>query len=237
MKMDQASLIYIQNVVNTADIAKITNIIIEPGKVRAIDEGRTVVIFQDKNVPAMPFGAIGINRIDVFSDRFDIAKTMDDFSVDVTVKGEDTDTPWAQAITFKGKRIKVDYRCANPLTIQAPKTLNDGVKFKIQMNPEALSLMVKGHAAMKADVVTLFGGPDGVFFEMADINADALTYKFADTFDNISDDNDCEFSHKYQIKTLLPLFKACPTSYFYITTRGMLKVVVNNLDVFVIPSV
>lgn len=237
MKIDPKSLNYIQNVVKTAELAKINNIIIEPGKIRAIDEDRTVVIFQDKDVPDMPFGSIGINRIDVFSDRFDIARTMDGFNVDAVVNGADTDTPWAKALTFKGKGIKVDYRCANPLTIQAPKSLNDGVKFEIRMNPEALALMQKGQTAMRADVMTLFGGPDGVFFEMADINSDALTYKFADDFADVSGGNDTEFTHKYKIKTLLPLFKSCPTSQFYLTTRGMLKLSVNNLDVYVIPSV
>lgn len=237
MKLDQTTLKYIQDAVRTAELAKINNIIIEPGRVRAIDDDRTVVIFQEHNIPDMPFGSIGINRISTFSDRFEIARSMEGFNVEVVVKGADTETPWAQALTFKGKGIKVDYRCANPLTIQAPKTLNDATKFKVTMTPEALALMQKGQTAMKSDVITLFGGPDGVFFEMADINADALTYKIADEFECVSGGDGEEFTHKYQVKTLLPLLKTCSNGSFFITNRGMAKITVNNLDVFVVPSV
>lgn len=237
MNVDSQTLSFIQSVVRTASLAKINNIIIEPGRIRAIDDSRTVAIFQIKDVPDLPFGSIGINRIDVFADRLAIAESASGFSVDVTVKGADTDTPWAQALTFKGKGVKVDYRCANPLTILAPKTLNDADQFKFSLTPEMLMMLQKGQTAMKADVVALQGNDDGVFMEIADINADALTYQISESFDNVSTGTETKFSHKYSIKTVLPLFKNNPTCDVYLTTKGMLRMVVNKLDVFIIPSV
>lgn len=237
MKVDQQSLAYIQNVVNTADLVKISNIIIEPGKVRAIDADRTVVIFQDKDVPDLPFGSIGLNRIDVFASRYSIARTFDGFEIDATVEDSNPDTPFARALTMKGKKMKVDYRCANPATIQAPKVLNDTIKHRIRMSPEAVLLMQKGASAMSSDEITFVGTSEGVTMEISDINSDKLAFSFADRVDNVDteDGDSANFIHKYPIKTVTTLFKTNPDGYFYLTSRGMLKIVVNNLDVLVIP--
>lgn len=237
MKVDQQSLAYIQNVVTTAELVKIGSIIIEPGRVRAIDEDRTVVIFQEKDVPDMPFGSIGLNRIDVFSSRFQIAKTFDGFEIDATVEDSNPDAPFARALNMKGKKMKVDYRCANPATIQAPKVLNDTLKHRVRMSPEAVLLMQKGASAMGSDELTLIGDKDGVSMEISDINSDKLAYAFADVVDNVvdGDGDSANFIHKYPIKTITTLFKTNPDGYFYLTSRGMLKIVVNNLDVLVLP--
>lgn len=237
MKLDQTSLNYISAVIRTAELVKIGNIIIEPGRVRAIDDDRTIVIFHEQDVPDMPFGAIGINRISVFNDRLELAKSQDNFSVEVEIRDAETDAAWAKALTFKGKGIKVEYRCANPKTIQAPKTLSDGEKYAIQMTADALTLMNKGVSAMKADTVTIFGTSEGVFFEMADINGDALTYRFGDVAEDLIDGEDVEFSNKYPVKTLIPVLKLLPNAEVIITNRGLIKLKANGLTIYAIPSV
>lgn len=238
MNIDKTSLAYIQNVVRTAELVKIGNIIIEPDRVRAIDEDRTVILFQNKDVPSMIFGSIGLNRIDDFSSRFDIARSIDNFQVDVLVEGDDTKTSFARALTMKAKGIKIDYRCANPATIQAPKTINDLPKYQIRMTPEAVLLMQKAQGAMHSDEITFVGSDEGVSFEVVDVNTDKMAYKFADRVQDISNDGKetpIKFNHKYPIKTVTTLFKTAPDSNFILTSRGMLKIVVNNLDVYILP--
>jgi hypothetical protein len=242
MKVDAASLAYIQNVVKTAQLAKIGNIIIEPTKVRAIDDEKSVVLFQDVDVPDMPFNSIGLNRIDVFMTRFEIAKSVDDFTLEAVMPDADPEKPdankFARALVMKGKGIQIDYRCANPQTIQAPKTINDAVKYKVAMNPEAVLLMSKGQTAMTADEVSLISDKEGVHFEMTDINGDAFTHAFADKVtlvDKKAKGDDTNFTHKYPLKVLLPLFKVSSDMPFHITSRGMLKIVVNGLDMYVLP--
>ena len=237
MKLDQTSLSYISAVIKTADVAKISNIIIEPGRIRAISDDRTVVIFHETDVPDMPFGAIGINRIGVFNTRLDLAKTQDGFVVDVEVKDQESENPWAKTLTFKSKGFKIEYRCANPKTIQAPKTLADGEKFSVQLTADAVALMQKGTAAMKAEDVTIFGTSDGVFFEMADINGDALTYRFGEVAEDLIDGEATDFSHKYPIKTILPALRLFSSGGLIITTRGLIKFKPNGLTMYVIPSV
>lgn len=236
MKVDQQSLIFIQNVVKTAQLVKIESVIIEPNRIRAIDEDSTVLILHETNVPPMPFGSIGLNRLDVFSSRFEIAKSFDNVEVDALV--EDSDSPFARALTMKGKGIKVDYRCANPATIAAPKVFRDTARYSVKMTPDAVLLMQKAQGAMGSDDVAIIGNKDGVFIEVSDINSDKLTFKFADTFEIVEEDNEdtpANFSHKYPIKMVTTLFKLNPSCTVQITTKGAMKIVVNQLDVIVIP--
>jgi hypothetical protein len=241
MKVDTQSLAYIQNVVKTAQLVKIGNIIIEPEKVRAIDDEKSVVLFQDTDVPDMPFSSIGLNRIDVFMNRFDVARTVEDFELEAVMPDADPEKPdapkFARALVMKGKGIKIDYRCANPATIQAPKVINDKAKYKVDMNPEAVLMMSKGQSAMTADEVTLVADEKGVHFEMTDINGDAFTYKFAEKVTPVDkkDGKDTNFTHKYPLKVILPLFKTSSDAPFHVTARGMLRIVVNGLVMYVIP--
>lgn len=242
MKVDVQSLAYIQNVVKTAQLVKIGNIIIEPNQVRAIDDEKSVVLFQDVDVPDLPFGSIGLNRIDVFMNRFEIAKTMDDFELEAVMPEANPEkkdqSKFARALVMKAKGIKIDYRCANPATIQAPKQINDKVKYKVPMNPEAVLLMSKGQSAMSSDEVTLTSSKDGIVFEMSDINGDTMTHHFADkatVVDKSANGKDTNFTHKYPLKVVLPLLKVSADTPFYLTARGMMKVVVNGLDMYVLP--
>lgn len=234
MKLSVETLNYIQNVVNTADLVKIDSIIIEPNRVRAIDEHHSVFILQTTGVPVMEFGSIGLNRTNVFTSRFELGRAMTDFVVDAVVEG--TDPMYARALTMKAKGIKVDYRCANPNLIKAPKILHDTLAYSIQINPDAVLMMQKGQAAMSADEVTFVGSDDGMVFEMADGNADKMNCLFTTIVTRVDgEDTPTAFVHTYALKILLPLFKINPTGYFFLTSQGMLKIVINGLDVYVLP--
>lgn len=237
MIIDKASLKYIENVVKTAQLVKIGNIIIEPDRVRAIDEENTVILFQEKDVPIMPFGSIGLNRIDTFTNRMSVAQSIDNFELEAVVEEGDPKNVFARALTMKAKGIKLDYRCANPATIRAPKTINDTIKYSVEMNPAAVLLMQKGQSAMGSDEITFVGNDDGVSFEVTDVNSDKMEYKFADSVQKEveGDRAPAKFMHKYPIKTITTLFKEVSTARFYLTTKGILRVTVHNLDMYVLP--
>ncbi|KKM05981.1 hypothetical protein LCGC14_1748570, partial [marine sediment metagenome] len=152
MKLDLESLAYIRNVVETGQMVGIDNIIIEPDRVRAINDDKSVVLFQDENVPDMPFTSVGLNRIGVFLSRLEVARTQDNFAVDVKT---DDNNEFARGFTMTGKGFKVDYRCANPKTIAAPKKINDEMMYQITLTPQAVYMLQKGQSAMGSDVVSL----------------------------------------------------------------------------------
>lgn len=244
MKLSKETLDYIQKVVNTASLVKIDSIIIEPGCVRAIDEEHTVFIMHKEDVPDMEFGSIGLNRTNVFTSRFELGRNMSDFSVEAVVDSAGTPTAFARSLTMKAKGIKVDYRCANPTLMKAPRQLADTLAHQVQLDPEVVLMMQKGQTAMSTDEIKFIGTAQdqtssiaSVFFEMSDINADKMSYQFANTALRLdgSDDMPIGFCHTYALKTLLPLFKINPTGHFILTTQGIMKIVINGLDVYVVP--
>lgn len=233
MKLDVNSIAYIQNVSRTAQLVGIDNIIIEPGIVRGIHDDKTVVLVHNKDVPDMIFGSIGINRISTFLSRIDIVKTREHVEIDATI---DEDKGFARSLTMKGEGVKIDYRCANPATIQAPKQINDVLKHKIQLTPEAIMLLQKGQSAMEADSVNIQTDKDGVvYFVLSDINSDEMKFKIADSTEKLDKDAKA-FSHRYPLKVLLTLFKQDATTSFSIGGKGILQIMINGLNIFVLPQ-
>lgn len=234
MKLDVNTIAYIQKVVKTAQLVGIDNVIIEPNLTRAIDDDKTVVLFQDENVPDMPFGSIGLNRISVFMSRLDIAKTQEGFTIE-------SDSPegseFVRSLTMKAKGVKIDYRCANPTTIQAPRQVNDTLKYRIPLNAEGIVLLQKGQTAMSADTVTIVSNNSGVAFEIVDINSDIFSHTFTTKVETLTDDTNINFAHRYPIKTLLPLFKQNVDGYFEVGQKGILSISVQGLTLFVLPQV
>ena len=236
MKVEQNILKYINSVVTTAKVAGIDNIIIEPGRVRALDDNNTVILLHTANVPDMPFGSIGLNRIDIFMARYALAQTADKFEMEAVVDGPD-DNKYARSLTMKAKGVKIDFRCANPATIRAPRSLNDAPSCTASMTADAVLYLSKGMSAMETDEVRLFGDSSSISLEMIDINGDKLTFDIGD--DVASEDpaaTDISFSHKYPVKLLQTLFKSNHDTPFHISKRGMLRIAVNGLDVYVLPK-
>jgi len=233
MKLTPDEIKYIQNVVHTAQMVGIDNIIIEPNLVRALDDNKTVVILQTDNVPAMSFGSIGLNRINVFNSRIDIAKTQDNFTIEaVADEGEE----FTRALTMKGKGVRIDYRCANPSTIAAPRQVTDTMLWSVKLNAEAVLLLQKGQAAMGAENVSIISN-DGVSLELVDVNNDVFSHTFAPFAKPLTDNENAKFAYRYPVKTVLPLFKHDAEGTFEIGEKGILKVNVNGLDIYVLPQV
>jgi len=239
MQLDTKTINYIKNVVKTAQLVGIENIIIERGKVRAIDEHKTVVMFHDTDVPNFDFESIGLTRISIFLSRLSLVDGGDNFKVEVVTK---EGTNQVISLAMKANGIKVDYRCANTATIIAPKGKNDVLKYRIMLNPESVLLLQKAQAAMPQasshEVVTISSNVQGVFFELSDVTNDVFSLKVGSTVQCLVDDNSSLiFTHRYPIKTLLALFKQNPEGFFDIGQKGMLNMVVNDLNVYVIPQI
>lgn len=235
MKVDQGTLAYIENVVATARLVGIDGVIIEPNRVRGVHEDSTVVLLQNTNVPELPFGSIGLNRTDVFSSRYAIAKSIPNFEMDATVDGPE-EAQFARALTMKAKGTKIDYRCANPATIRAPKGFGDPITYRAQMHPEAVMYMQKAAGAMESDELSLIGTTDSITFEVTDINGDKMTYQFGDSVEIVNQEAaESRFSFRYPIKLLQTVFKSNADGYFHITKRGLLRASVNNLDIYIMP--
>ncbi len=234
MKLEPTLINYIKNIVKTASSVGIDGIIIEQGVVRAMDENKTVVICQTDSIPKLPFDSLGINRINVFTDRLALVENQNGFEV-VPVKS-DRDNQ-VVSLNMKASGIKVDYRCANITTISAPKQVNDTIKFRIPLNAEAVALLARGQAAMGSDIVTVLSNSSGVAFELVDNNGDVFSNIFTTAAECVGDASSTDFVSRYPVKTLLALFKQNPDGCFYVGQKGILKFTVNDLDIYVLPRI
>lgn len=234
MKLDNDSIEYLLNVVRTAKLVGIENVIIEPDLVRAIDDAKSVVLYQNKNVPQMPFGSIGLTRTDVFLARYEIARTQDNFTVEVSV---DDSGDYARSLIMKAKGTKIDYRCGNPTKINAPRQVNDTLSYRVQLTADGVLLLQKGQAAMNCENVAVVSDEEGVSFQLTDINNDTFKHTFATEVEDLQGSNDVSFAHRYPVKILLSLFKQNPTGSFEVGSKGILSFPINNLTVFVLPQV
>lgn len=245
MKLNATELEFIQVVIKTAKMLNVAGLIIEPGKVRAMDEDQTVFLFQDQNIPSLSFGSIGLNRLDAFSTRLEIARSQPSFSVEVNTTGEDNtlgydkydpkssdaSPMWVRAVTMKSDKVTLEYRCASPMTIKAPKNRAGAKVFSVDITPDLLTMLQKGKCAMKAKEFSLVGNTKGAFIEISDINSDKLSYHFNDTIISHTGETP-SFSYTYPIDSLLTVFKTNQTGTFSLTARGSLSFPVNGLDVY-----
>lgn len=255
MKLDASTLLYIQNVVKTAKLLKIQNVIIEPGKVRGMDDDQTVVIYQDTNVPDMSFGSIGLNRLDVFISRFDIIRSTSGFEIEVSTMGDDntigfdkfdlknknkngiSQPMWVKNVSMSGLNTNIDYRCANPSIIKAPKNRTDNNRYLLTLTENAFTMIQKGKQAMDSDYVTITGNSKGVHLLVTDDNGDSLKYKFGnDVVCLLPDEEFPSFTHNYPIDKLIPIFKPNSDVSFHITQKGFLVANLNELDIYVAPT-
>lgn len=233
MKLDAITISYLQTVVKTAKLVNIDSVIIEPNIVRAIADDNSVVILQNKDVPDMPFGSIGMNRLDTFNSRYELLRTQEKFGVEVDI---DEDAKCVRAIIMKAKGTKIDYRCAKPQTIKAPRQINDTLKHRVKMNGDTVVLLNKAVAAMSGpEHVTLISN-EGVSLELSDINNDTFKHTFMENADKLTPDANGKFAHRYFVKTLLPLLKQDSEGHFDVGAKGILAFYVNNLTVYVLPQ-
>lgn len=237
MKVDADTIAFIQKAAKTAQLVGIEGIIIEPNMVRAMHEDRTVIIIHTENVPPLPFGSIGIGRVDTFLSRYDVAWTLDKFEMEAIVdeKSQAAGSPFATSLKMKAKGTKIDYRCADPARMKAPLSKNDTPKNRVKLNGEAVLLMQRGVAAMNADTISIISN-NGVSFEIADVNTDKFSYSFADDAEPLTDDTDTKFAWRYPAKILLSIFKTGVEGSFEIGSKGILGFPVNGLTVYVLPQ-
>lgn len=234
MKLNTATIQFIENTVSTARSVGIEDIIIEEDVIRAADEAKTVLVYHTNNIPDLPFKSIGLSRIGVFLSRVGVVKGQKDFAVDATTHD---DEGYVKNLLISAKGVKIDFRCADPKRIIAPKVVNDTMKCLVPLNADAVVLLQKAAAAVSSDNVTIIGNKDGVTFELYENETnDKFTHTYQADIEKLGGD-DIQFVHSYPLKIVLPLFKENVDSNFAIGEKGMLNIQMNGLDLYVLPQV
>jgi hypothetical protein len=238
MKLSPNLIEYIQSVVRVCRLVGIESVIIEQGLVRGTHGDRTVALIQNEGVPELPFGAIGLTRLDILQSRFDVVKNMKNVSIEANPK---ENTNFIFSLTMKGEGIKIDYRCSDPSKIEARRNVKDTMMHRVKVNPDLVSMLTKGISAMNIgnaqtpDVVSIISNTEGVSIELVDVSNDVFKYVFAPNAEPIGVGATGKFAHRYPAKLLLTLLRDNPEGYFEVGSMGLLKMSVSGFNVVVVP--
>lgn len=239
MKLTSDTIAQLDLLVQTAMIAGLKKLVVEPGKVRGIDEKQSVVIISTTNVPDLSGKQIGINRIDQLSARISLIKARGDLLIDASEAQNGVDI---SLLDLSAGKTKAQFRCASVEAVKGvPKNITDTLVWEIRVNSKALPAISQGVSAMGSEHITL-ASRDGttVSFECQDTNKDIFTTDVDDAPKWIGTGAaSSSFCQKYPAKTLLALIKEAAKHEDPVVLRlgegGILNLVVNQFNFYVIP--
>lgn len=240
MELTPQQVMMVKDALAVAATAGIDALVIEPTAVRGTNEDRTIMIVHHHDVPVdMPFGSLGVGRVDTLLSRLNFMDACSDgtkSSVTATVETTPSKT-YTRSLKIRSGRHSVDFRCANPDMIKAPKKISSEEKWVVVATPQLHSVLTRGQSMMGSDTVTIRAHQGSITAVIADVNSDKLEYAL-ERVEAIDDDAEAiEFIHQYPIKSLQGLLKASGTGMFTITADGFLVLKINKLTVYIFPKV
>lgn len=238
MKLSTDTIAQLDQLVQTAMIAGLKKLVIEPGKVRGIDEKQSVVIITTTNVPDLSGKQMGINRIDQLSARINLVKTQGDLAVEATEASNGLDV---SILDLSVGKTKAQFRCASVEAVKGvPKNITDSLVWEIKVDSKILPTLSQGLSAMGAEQLTV-ASRDGltVSFECVDTNKDVFTMDTSEAPRWIGAGNPAtSFCQKYPAKTLLSLLKEASKGgdvTLKMGEGGILNLEVNKFNFYIIP--
>lgn len=240
MKLSTDSVHLIDKAVSLSMIAGIKKLIIEPGKIRGIDEKQTVALISTDNVPDLNGKQIGINRLEQLSARINLLKASGDMIIEATDSANGIDIALLELNVGK---TKAQYRAASVEAMKGvPKNLSDPNSFDWEFKVESkiLPILTQASSAMGSDTIVI-ASRDGqiVSFECVDGTKDVFTTDVEEAPRWIGKGNPSNsFCHKYTTKSLFPLLKeAAKTSdpvSIKLNDQGILSIIVGGFNFFVL---
>lgn len=239
MKLSAPAIISLDNLLAVLNTIGIEKVIVEPGKIRAIDEKKTVGTITDQNVPDFDGKTLAVSRIKALKDRLSLGKAQGDVTINATL---DQAGNAVTMLEVSAGRSKSQFRCANADSVKVPKTFNDAPAVEVLMSVKQVPLIAQADASMATDGITI-ASKDGsaVTVELVDANKDVYTFEVEKPATTIPGAKGGSFVHKYTSKALLPLLReACKTSTddvkLLIGAQGILLVDVAGYRFFTLPQ-
>lgn len=229
---------YIQNVIETASLLNVESVVIDDHSVRGMNEDGMFILQRDNLPDDLPFDGIGFGSIAALKSRMTL---FEDYEAQYELKKQQNGYSWPYLLKFKSNTSKtsVEYRCAAPLTVKAPKNTKDPVAFSFYMDEDSVNMLVKSNVVMRTETVLLSSKKNKVTFKLCDENSNVLEHRITKDL-NIIDEDDFgdSFMFEYKARNILPILKYLAKQYeefeINITTRGLLQVNVNDLMIYIL---
>lgn len=238
MQLSKQTIKLIQNVVKTAKVLKLDSIAVEEEQIRALNANHTIMVCE-KEMPELEFTGLGIGRVHVLQQRLAMLEGEDNFVIEATLLPNGV----VRQLDISAGGTKVEYRCANPQSIKAPRNMKVPDMWTFTINDKTLNMLSKACSSVASEIVTLRSNSKGEM--LMTITDESTNDKFTQRFDaevqNVDDDDgQLEFEFRYQIDTFLQGLKGTGSdddgnTVVKLTQVGGIKTVLNNTTVYIIP--
>lgn len=239
MELSKETIEFLSNIIDIAKILKIDNIILDHECARGHLKEEGSMIIQRDNLPKFEFNSLGISRINILDTRLSL------LGKDVTIEAEEHTKDNGEKTIYKlvlsKAKTVVEFKCADAaLMPKAPKNLKDPIYYSFNIDEESVALLSKAQSAIKAETVALVGTKSGVLTKLNDIDGDMFNHVITDKLTFSPDCNKEKFFFSYKIRVLIPLLKAAFKTdqlTVNITSRGLLNLVVNGINIYISPEI
>lgn len=239
MELSKETIEFLSNIIDVAKILKIENVILDHECARGHLKEEGSMIIQRDNLPKFEFTSLGISRINILDTRLSLLGNDVSIEAEEHTKDNGEKTIY-KLVLSKGKTV-VEFKCADSaLMPKAPKNLKDPIFYSFNADEESVALLSKAQSAIKAETVAIVGTKSGVLVKLNDIEGDMFNHVISE---NIKFSPDCtkdKFFFSYKIRVLVPLLKAAFKTEqltVNITSRGLLNLVINNINVYISPEI
>jgi len=240
-QLTKGTVSLLQSAIDVATILGIEKMVIDPHSLRgeSKDNG-TFMLLPFPDGTELEFGSMGISRIPVLNQRLRLIG--DEGALVPEYKDRDNGDKFVFRIVLKKKNTKIDFKCADPAHIRAPKAFNDPDYFAFTVTAEDIQLMLKAKAAMQSENVS-FASKDGksVKFSISASEGDVLEHELESELDTKTPSD--TFASSYKSKILFPVLKQISDDAkeapveITLTKRGIMKIEVNDIPTYIFPEV
>ena len=242
-KISENTVKYIQSLIKTCALCGIDTVALESGIVRGqnMDNSKGTFLLENNHLPdKMEFASLGIGRVKILGTRITILEP-DPVTISFEGKEKDNGDIMVKKLQLSNKKTKIDFSCLDSLRIKAPKKFTQPFSYEFTITQDTLRIMNKTFAAINSSKISFSNEKDGsVVFRTTDVEGDSFDHTVADSFTLLPDAAKENFFHEYEIKYILPLFKAAADIDGKLTVqiadRGAMKINVNGFDIYVLPE-
>lgn len=227
------------------NLVKIDSVFISKEVITAKQDEAAVYLVEPGDYDFLEFDVLFIARIASLAPRIKLfERKKSEFEIQANIKETSDGEKWVQQLILKDDVTSIHFNCGNPAKLnrnKLPKVINDPLYYRFEITKATLDTLSQGLSAMGATKMQLFTKDENVFCDVKDVEGDTLCHKIAESFDGIHSDSEDDFEYEYSFKTMLPLFKEAmkenPSFDIELTKRGIMKLEVSGLSLYVIPEV
>lgn len=232
----------IEFAVKYCNLVKIQSVFLTKTVITAKQDETAVYLVEPGDYDFLEFDTLYIDRIGSLAPRFKMFESGD-AKLYAVIKDSPEGEKWVQQLIMRNNKTDIRFNCGNPARLnrnRLPKSIKESLYYRIQMTKENLDTLSRGLSAMGASTLKLYSDEGAAMCEVKDIEGDLLVHRIADDFLLLDGSSPEDFSHEYSFKTMIPLFKDAlkdkPSFDIEITRRGIMKLEVNGLSLYVIPE-